>query len=144
MSWMSTDHRSNETLRVTFDLAICTNPLDVLQILRSLTTIIRLYYSCDNVEEILPLVETYVFVEHSSTPVITISGRPVITGTTAQFAEGISILADTTIHVDFHVAATEIADMNDSEEVENENGSDEMKTATLDSKLSKATLMRMF
>ena len=48
-------------------------------------------FSCGQTEEILPLVESYVFVQHSNKPVITIAGKDVITGTKEQLDEGMNI-----------------------------------------------------
>ncbi|KAL4221800.1 hypothetical protein ACF0H5_020054 [Mactra antiquata] len=111
---------------------------------------LRTSVHCGQTEEILPLVESYVFVQHSNKPVITISGRDVITGTKEQLLEGIKIFEDLSIHVDFMVPINEVDDTDDVVDDDN-NGDDddddmnrtsELKQARLEYKLSKATLMQ--
>ena len=96
-------------------------------------------------EEILPVVESYVFVEHSNKPVITISGRPVVTGSHEDFKDGIDILRDISIHVDFSVPPADVDDSTDtSTEEVMDNFTSELKKARLEYKLAKTTLIRKF
>ena len=99
-------------------------------------------------EEILPIVESYVFVEHSNKPVITITGRPVVTGSHEDFKAGIDILRDISIHVDFNVPPADVDDSVDSTSTEteevNDNFTRELKKARLEYKLAKTTLIREF
>ena len=99
-------------------------------------------FSCGNVEEILPLVESYIFVEHSNKPVITISGRPVVTGSHADFKTGVDILKDINIHVDFPVPPADIDDSSEGSDDVMDNFTSELKKARLEYKLSKTSLIR--
>lgn len=103
---------------------------------------IRTNIHCGNVEEILPLVESYIFVEHSNKPVITISGRPVITGSHDDFKTGIDILRDINIRVDFHVPPADIDESSEDSEEVVDNFTSELKKARLEYKLSKTTLIQ--
>ena len=86
--------------------------------------------------------ESYIFVEHSNKPVITITGQAVITGTHEDFKTGIEILRDINIHVDFHVPPADIDDGSDGSEEVMDNFTSELKKARLEYKLSKTTLIR--
>ena len=91
-------------------------------------------------EEILPLVETYVFVEHSNKPVITISGNDLVTATKEEFEAGIDIFKDLNIHINFYVPTNEVE--GDEDDDDDDNNTNELKQARLQYKLNKATLMR--
>ena len=97
-------------------------------------------------EEILPIVESYVFVEHSNKPVITITGRPVITGSHEEFKAGIDVLRDISIHVDFNVPPSDVDDGVERTSTETDEVMDnftlELKKARLEYKLAKTTLVR--
>lgn len=104
---------------------------------------VRTSVHCGHTEEILPLVESYVFVQHSNKPVITIAGRDVVTGTKEQLEEGINIFKDLSIHVDFMLPVNEVDDRDESSDEDVDiNDTSEMKKARLEYKLSKATLMQ--
>ncbi|XP_060573318.1 calsyntenin-1-like [Ruditapes philippinarum] len=104
---------------------------------------IRTSVHCGHTEEILPLVESYVFVQHSDKPVITIAGKDVITGSKEQLDEGMDIFKDLSIHVDFMLPVNEEDDRDETEsENDDVNDTSEMKKARLQYKLSKATLMQ--
>ena len=93
-------------------------------------------------EEILPMIESYVFVEHSNKPVITISGRPVVTGSHADFKTGVDIMKDINIHVDFHLPLADVEESSEVSEEATDNYTSDLKKARLNYKLSKATLIR--
>lgn len=90
------------------------------------------------------MIESYVFVEHSNKPVITISGRPVVTGSHEDFKNGIDILRDINIHVDFHVPPADIDDSEEADEEVMDNFTSELKKARLEYKLAKTSLIRKY
>ena len=82
------------------------------------------------------------FVEHSNKPVITISGRPVVTGSHADFKTGVDIMKDINIHVDFHLPLADAEESSEVSEEATDNYTSDLKKARLNYKLSKATLIR--
>ena len=46
---------------------------------------------CKDREEILPLVESFVFVQHSNKPVITVAGNNIVMDHSEHFEEGVNV-----------------------------------------------------
>ena len=101
-----------------------------------------LFVSCGDVEEILPLVESYVFVEHSNKPVITVSGHEIVTGNKNEFKNGLKIFKDVGVHVDFFLPNVEEDESDDDDDDDDEmNNTSDLQQPSLDFKLNKAAHM---
>ncbi|XP_052239377.1 calsyntenin-1-like [Dreissena polymorpha] len=85
---------------------------------------IRTSFHCGDTEEILPLLETYIFVEHSNRPIITMSGKQVVMGYRDTLETGLDIFRDVNIHVDFMLSTNGEENRNDTDSEEEEIGND--------------------
>ena len=108
-----------------------------------------MFFSCGEMEEILPQVDTYVFVEHSNKPVITITGQKVVTGSVRSYnTTGVKVFKDMSIHVDLFPTGNMINedveedDESDQEEVSNE--TTEKKQDGIGYKVNKVSLLGKF
>lgn len=96
---------------------------------------------CGTTEEILPTVDSFIFVEHSNKPVITIAGHNVVTGNKEALEKGMPVFKDVSIHVDFYVPTNEVEGGEDEEEIM-DNETTDLKKPHTQYKLGKATLMQ--
>jgi len=103
---------------------------------------VRTSVHCGDTEEILPLVESYVFVEHSNKPVISLSGHEIVTGSKNELKNGIQIFKDVGVHVDFFLPDDDVDDSDDEDEEEvMNNETSDLQQPSLDFKLNKAAHM---
>ncbi|XP_052820874.1 calsyntenin-1-like [Mya arenaria] len=100
---------------------------------------IRTSVHCGQIEEILPLKESYIFVEHSSKPVITVTGKNLVLGHQSELDTGLPVFKDVSIHVDFMLASNSVEDSEDeSEEIGNDTSDmhdADANTSLLDNKI---------
>ena len=112
---------------------------------------INMYYRCKGQETVLPLTESYVMVEQTKQPSITVQGKQLIEASVRDLKAGRRVFIDVNIHVDMNIQGDfvdEILD-NDNSHVDDiednlNNFSYENKAHKLQLKLEKTLRLRKY